>query len=224
MRASRLSSLSLFIFLFSSVYSNALRVNFLCISSNSADNCAVGQTQLFVDVLPEGTDDVRFTFYNMGDKRSSITGVYFDDGTLLGISQVLDEDENGGSDGVDFTSGSASPPNLPGAASVDPAFNTTAGFLADADSPQRQQNGVNPGEWLGIVFDLQSQQNFDSVIHDLETGALRIGLHVIGFDNGGSESFINSTAVPLPPALSFFITGLAGLSVVRRKIIRRAFA
>jgi len=32
-------------------------------------------------------------------------------------------------------------------------------------------------------------------VNDLTTGALRIGIHVIDFESGGSESFIN---VPVP--------------------------
>jgi hypothetical protein len=98
---------------------------------------------------------------------------------------------------VSFSQG-ASPPDLPGGEDCVPDFDVTAGFSADSDPPA-QPNGVNPTEWLDITFDLQSGQTFDDVVAQLNSGALRIGIHVQGFANGGSESFINdpTTAVSL---------------------------
>ena len=55
-----------------------------------------------------------------------------------------------------------------------------------------QPNGVNPGESLGIVFDLIGGQAFADTIAALADGGLRIGIHVQGFEDGGSESFVNN--------------------------------
>jgi hypothetical protein len=50
--------------------------------------------------------------------------------------------------GVDFAPG-ASPPNLPGGNA--PAFSFDANFSADS-TPPAQPNGVNPGEFLSMIF------------------------------------------------------------------------
>jgi len=81
-----------------------------------------------------------------------------------------------------------------------------------------QPNGVNPGEYLGITFSLQSGGTFADVISELTTGDLRVVIHVHGFDpSGGSESFVNNP-VPVPAAIWLFGSGLLGLvGIARRK-------
>jgi hypothetical protein len=167
--------------------------NISCSNDNAA-NVATGSAQLFVRVSEgPGANQATFRFINTGPNASSITDVYFDDGSLLGLASIIDSGA-----GVDFSQ-FASPPNLPAGNDCTPDFEVTAGFLADSNPPT-QPNGVNsPAEWLDITFNLQGGQSFDDVIAELSTGALRIGIHVQGFANGGSESFINdpSTAVEL---------------------------
>ena len=114
----------------------AVTFGFGCITNNLAGDCAIGQAQLTVDVTAgPGPNQVTFTFNNVGGSASSIADVYFADGTLLGISKIRDKDDSIvslgglGDPGVDFTSGGASPPNLPGGNLVSPAFIVTAGFL-----------------------------------------------------------------------------------------------
>jgi hypothetical protein len=161
-------------------------------STNNAGDVAIGEAQMQVEVTDLGGEQVLFTFRNLGPNASSITDVYFDDGTLLGIANII----NGS--GVNFSQ-DASPPNLPAANDCPGgAFQTTAGFLADSDPPA-QPNGVNPGESLGVVFDLQAGKTFNDVLIDLSTGALRIGIHVQGYASGGSEAFVNNPPPPPPP-------------------------
>jgi len=111
---------------------------FTCLTSTSPTDCATGQSQLTVVVSDAGNGQVSFTFSNSGPNASSITDVYFDDGTLLAIASIV----NG--PGVSFSQGAA-PSDLPGGQLASPPFHTTAGFLADSDAPV-QINGVNPGE------------------------------------------------------------------------------
>ena len=172
-----------------------------------------------------------FKFQNSGPSASSITDIYFEDGTLLGIADIDDS-----LPGVDFDAG-ASPPNLPGGNALDPDFGpataTTYFGSIDSESPA-QPNGVNPGEWVSIVFNLVSETlsggsrlyktffdvydaliagtdaaNFDGV-DDPDT--LRIGVHVQGFADGGSESFVftdpsgpQPTIVPEPASLAVWL-------------------
>jgi len=164
-----------------------------CSNTNPA-NVATGAAQLFVRVSEgPGANQATFRFVNTGPSASSITDIYFDDGSLLGIASITDSGA-----GVDFSQ-FASPPNLPAGHDCTPDFDVTAGFLADSNPPT-QPNGVNAStEYLDITFSLQGGQTFDDVIAELATGALRIGIHVQAFGDGGSESFINSpsTAVNL---------------------------
>ena len=119
-----------------------------------------------------------------------LSEVYFDDGSLLALSSVID------GPGVDFEQ-DANPPNLPGGQNAVPPFQVTEGFLAEA-LPSPAQNGAGPTEWVMIEFTLQSGQTINDVTDQLASGALRIGIHVIAFDSDGSESFINQPLVPIP--------------------------
>jgi len=184
--------------------SASVQYDFYGITSNSFANVTAGVAQLRMTVSPVGAD-AEFLFENIGTTPMSITDVYFDDGSLLQLATVID------GAGVDFAQ-NAAPPNLPGANNASPPFQITAGFSADANPPA-QPNGVNPGEWLKIIFTLQSGQTIADVYAELADGRLRTGLHVQGFSNGGSESFVNN--VPAPAGLS--LLGLAGLAAVRRR-------
>ena len=180
-------------------------LNFTNCSNNNPGDVAIGINQMFVDVVSVAgqPNQVRFDFLNVGPAASSITQVYFDDGSLLGIAQVIDVN-TGGDPGVDYGTDPANPPNLPSANNCPgAAFQTTAGFSADPEPPT-QPNGVNPGEILGIIFNLQAGQTVNDVLNDLASGALRIGFHVQGYNSGGSEAFVNEpylppTPTPLPP-------------------------
>jgi hypothetical protein len=172
---------------------------------------AIGEEQLFVEIIDLGSNQVNFIFTNMGPSASSITDTYFDDGTLLGIASIDNTDP-----GVDFAQ-LAAPPNLPGGNNLVPPFATTAGFSADSNPPA-QPNGVNPGESLGVTFDLQGGGVFQDIIDELASGELRIGIHVQGYASGGSESFVNDGMVDPPdviPAPGAILLGSIGVGCVQ---------
>lgn len=188
---------------------------FTRITSNASVNVA---SQFTVEVndggWSSGAHHVLFTFRNLGPLASSITGVYFDDGTLLGIASITDSGS-----GVSFSQG-ATPGNLPGGQPY--GFQATQGFTADSDPPV-QPNGVNPGEWLTIRFRLINGRDYQDTLDALAlglaqgsvTGALRIGIHVQGLPGGKSDSFINGgPMVPLPSAA---LMGAVGLGLVARR-------
>jgi hypothetical protein len=176
---------------------------------------AIGESQLFVELTDMGSQ-VKFTFTNIGPEASSITDVYFDDGTLLGIAEITN------TIGLVEFSENAFPPDLPGGNNVTPPFVTTAGFSADSDPPT-QPLGVNLGESLGITFDLQVGGAFDDILDELESGNLRIGIHVQGYGSGGSESFVNNgefdphQAIPAPSALILCSIGAGFVNQLRRR-------
>jgi hypothetical protein len=184
-------------------------------------NGATGEAQLTVSVSDAGGNQILFEFSNAGAAPSSITDVYFDDGTLLGIAGLIDfDDGTGGDAGVDFTQDDidpVSPPDLPGGENLSPAFDVTAYFLADSDSPHTILNGVNPGESLGVLFSLQGGGTLQDVLDELATGELRIGIHVQGFADGGSEAFVNNGIVPIPSSLVLGSIGVALIGWFRRR-------
>src|SRR5687768_13285190 len=141
---------------------------------------------LTVEVSDGGTVDsthyADFTFrYNMlaapfAGAGSFIDGVYFDDGTLLRIAQIV----NGFGVIYDYP---ARPRDLPDA----PGFDTTANFSADIASGGAA-SGVNPGEWVRIHFELLPgvtyAQTLAAIPNNLQFGVKMQGLN----PNGNSES------------------------------------
>lgn len=185
------------------------------ITHNNATDAASGEAQLFVDVTDQGSNKIQFNFTNIGSYASSITDIYFDDDvplmTFINFLYLTG--------GVDFTV-SAAPPNLPGG--NDPLYDFSSNYSYDSDSPA-QPKGVNPGEALGLLFNLSSNVTFANVINALDDKRMRVGIHVQGFAEGGSESFINdpggTTPVPEPATMLLFGAGLAGLAgIARRKM------
>lgn len=190
----------------------AATLSFYCISTGgtTAVDCPIATAQITVDVTGVSPGVVNFRFNNTGPLVSSISEVYFDNGTLLGISSVAH------SAGDPWTGGSASPGNLPGGASISPPFVTTAGFLAESN-PSPSQNGVRPGEYLDVVFNLQGGGTLADVLAELVTGEIRLGMHVIAFASGGSVSIVNAPVVPVPAAAWLFGSSFGLLLIARRK-------
>jgi len=202
----RLLLAAVFAAAFGAAPAQANPISFACITGNLPGDCAIGESQLSVEVSDQGGGVVRFHFRNVGGDASVISEVYFDDGSLLALSTVID------GPGVDFEP-DANPPDLPGGDLIVPPFQVTQGFLAES-VPAPSMNGVGPGEWVMIEFTLQGGQTFADVLAELGTGELRVGIHVIAFDSGGGESFVN---VPEPAAVALLVVALGSVAFARRR-------
>jgi hypothetical protein len=199
--------------------SSAVTYGFDQLTSNGGAAGVAGQ--LAVVIEDAGGGQVSFTFHNKGSLASSITDVYFDDGTLLGIASVSE------STGVAYSQ-NASPGELPSGNTATPPFETSEGFSADSDSPSTQANGVNATvadtEYVTILFDLINAKTFADTLAALADGSLRIGIHVQGYASGDSESFINNTTettVLVPDGgstIAMLGFALMGADFLRRKI------
>ena len=182
---------------------SAIPYYFYKITNNGNPDVA---SQLYVDVLEAAGGQVEFKFYNQGPTASSITDIYFDDGTLLALSTIVN-----GPTGVSFVT-PATPPDLPGGETV--GFETTKGFSANSSTPITA-NGVNPGEYVTIYFTLQDTKTYANTLAALADGSLRMGLHVQAIQpQGGSDSYVN--LVPEPYTLLLLGLGLVGVAGVRR--------
>lgn len=181
----------------------ALTYSFGCITFNSSGNCGIGSTQLDLTVSDGGSGTVNFLFTNTGPLASSITDIYFD---WKAPELALTEGALTQSAGVSFGWG-ATPTNLPAGNAI--AFSSDLGL--DSNVPT-QPSGINPGEWLNIAFG----GSFDELVQGLHSSALLVGLHVQGFSNGGSESFV-SVREPSVYALLLLGLPLFGFAIRRRR-------
>lgn len=206
---STLIALVLFVFICMPLAAHAISYSFYKITNSINADVSSQLSVSVTDATDVNGSKVLFTFYNIGSIASSICDIYFDDGTLLAIASIT----NGS--GVVFDT-PAHPGDLPGGNSI--AFETTDNFSADSDDPV-QPNGVNPGESVGITFSLQGNQTYADTIAELNSGVLRIGLHVQAIGNtGGSDSYVNGgQKVPEPFTILLLGFGLVGLAGVGRK-------
>jgi len=154
---------------------------------------------------------------------SSIESLYFEDGTLLDLATVISYPAAGGVVGFAEVFDS---PSLPYGESLDPPFTQTTNYFAvDADNPAPFK-GVNLGEAVGIVFDLQTGKEFDDVISALYQGfedplaeeveSLRIGIHVKSIHGEPDQSFI---LTPVPGAVILGLLGLGAVGLKLRKFV-----
>jgi hypothetical protein len=211
----------------------ASTLSFFCISSKVATDCAYGAAQLSVIVSNPTSNFASFTFKNNVGQKSSITEIYFDaaSSSLSGSGRPTLTGSDSSRKNVAFSL-DADPGSLPGGSSITPKFVTSNSdiFSADSDAGSGGQmaHGINtPGEWLTMDYKLKSGRTYADVMTELSNGKLRIGIHVTGFADGKSASFVNNpfqetapapTPVPVPAAAWLLGSGLLGLlGVVRRK-------
>jgi len=208
---------------------------FNAITNNDDSSVATGEAQFYVQVVANAQNSalVDFKFFNVDltelglgtTADSSITGIWFDDGSLLSIASIAVPPEGG----VSFSAPSNQ--DLPSGNTIDWNTSPGAAFSADSD-PAVQPNGVNPGEYVTITFNLQPNKVLSDVYAALAEsvkpanagtdveGGLRIAIHGQGFAGGFSETFVNTgtrpdpfnqTLVPIPAAAWLFGSALLGM-------------
>lgn len=181
---------------------------FFKITNNNPEDLSA---QLSVNVTDAGGGLVSFEFLNNVGIASSVTQIYFDNGSGSFLSALA----LGTQTGVDFSIG-GSPPNLPAGNTV----SFTADYLATADSPVAP-NGINSAT---DSLQLLGTGTLANIIAGLTSGDLRIGLHVQAIGQlGGSDSYVTGgtpSAVPVPMSAWLFASGLGFFAIARRRLVK----
>jgi hypothetical protein len=149
------------------------------------------------EVLNQGSS-VIFNITNSGNSAAPnmfIRQVFFDDNGYLS-SPIVTNVNNVGT--VQF-SGGADNAQLPQGGN-----NFTTDYYFSRDVPGNA-NGIQAGETLGLKF----IGNYNNVIYALNSGALRLGIHVQSLPNGGSDSYISTNTQDTPEPLTMLAAGAA---------------
>jgi len=151
------------------------------------------------DVIDQGAS-VLFNISNSGNAVASnmfIGKVLFDDNGYLSNAVA-----NVGNIGTVAFSGGASNDQLPQGGN---GFTTDYAFTRDNGGGNKW--GVQGAETFGVSF----TGNYANVVSALNTGALKLGLHVQALPNGASDSYISSTSntEATPEPLTMLAAGAA---------------
>jgi hypothetical protein len=125
--------------------------------------------------------------------------------------------------GTDFTAGGANPGNLPGGNNLANPFVADKKFSADAQG--NPSKGIDTAtDSLEMKISLKPTITFTSLIAALNSGNLRVGLHVRNIGQGcDSDSFVNNpVVVPLPAAAWPALATLGGLGIAAHRRRQRA--
>ncbi len=176
---------------------------YLDIFTNNGMYSDSDKVSLLVEVTDGGDNKVEFKVRNESEIDCAIARVYFDDGALLGVAEIVD------GAGTDFEQ-PATPGNLPAGNELEPPFETTQDFSMGPEN-QPPHKGINPGESLTIIFNLKDGYVYQDVLNQLDDLTLRIGAHVIAFPDGSSESAVT------PEPATVAVLGMGGVLLCIRK-------
>jgi hypothetical protein len=142
---------------------------------------------------------VRFDIFNSGNVAAApnmfISKVFFDDNGYLSAPSLYGT--NVGE--VSFSGGPSNDPLPQG------GNNFTTDYAFSRNPGSGNVGGIQGAESFPVSF----RGNYNNVIAALNSGALRVGLHVQGLPNGQSVSYISSNTQDTPEPLTMLAAGAA---------------
>lgn len=189
--------------------SQAATYSFYNIENNTVDI----SDQLSVEVNNEAFGTT-FKFFNDVGITSSVTDIYFDEGSSDLFSGFEIYEQYGAAFAPEYIYYSAANPgNLPGGNAI--------GFAADysADSTSNPENGLDTStDYVTFLAYAGTDYSYDNLLNALLDGSARIGLHVQAFADGASDSYVNSlNPVPVPAAGILFASALFVVGAIGRR-------
>ncbi|MEG4287841.1 PEP-CTERM sorting domain-containing protein [Microcoleus sp. C2C3] len=149
------------------------------------------------DVINQGSS-VIFKIKNSGNPAALsmfISKVFFDDNGYLSAPVA-----NIGNVGTVEFSGGTGNDQLPQGGN---SFTTNYAFSRNPGNGNAK--GIQAGETLGLKF----TGNYNNVIYALNSGTLRLGLHVQALPGGASDSYISTNTQDTPEPLTMLAAGAA---------------
>ena len=203
--------------LISAIANAGITLNFYAITDNYPGNPAIGEKNFFVDVDQFSATQTSFKIYNTGPEIATITNIYFDDydsSPSLGAIYVIN---NG--PGVSYEPDSK-PGNLPAGNNATPAFEKPADLeFAPIKSNGGVSTGIDPGEYVTLVFNNGAGLNFNDLVSYISNDQLRLGIHAqsFGINDTSSEAFVTYyNPVPTPSAIMLGAIGTGLVTYLRR--------
>jgi hypothetical protein len=193
------------------VGSSAYAIPFTDISGTSAANNAADQVS--VDVVAGAGNSVRFNFSFAAGDAGVITAIGFG-GSATSLLTGTTTPTFFPSAGVSFENGT--PPSLGNG-----GFNQL--FGVERTDQGGVTNGINPGESLGVQYNLAGGATAAQVLAAINAGNFNIGLHIQSLDDGNSQKAVigGGPGTPVPETASTIVllgAALLTLGAVRRFI------
>ncbi len=192
--------------------------DFRMFTNNGTVSKVIGESQLFIDLVNTGSNEIVFKLRNTGPEYCRIEQIYIDGPMFFTTNYLIDADDGSGGDvGVDFSFG-AVPDEIPSWNTLVPPFDSEVSFGSDSGPDSEvlspDKSGIEPYEYLDIVFIMQDGVFFNDVVEMIEDESLRVGMHVqsLGEDGELSESFVNN-----PEPATLIVLGIGAIGLIRGK-------
>lgn len=186
-----------------------IRLGFRYVSSNVPLNGVNVQPQYFVDVTDTGERQVMFVFTNIEPCTSSISDIYFNGSTSMIISvNIITDKDTSESDSRGCIEADFRKKYIPDTYHDSNTFQFVKHIPVGTGS-KSVLTGINYGETLSIVFDLQPGITLPDIINALKNETLDIGIKVQGDFPGNSRLLINEPELHLTPPVTQLKIALA---------------